>query len=118
MNLKISLAIGALAAITAAFGLIQSPRTVILEWDYPTNALSTNLTFVLRATNNPGVPLTNWPVITNISGTNLTWKLLVIPGQQFYVITASNIWGESDFSNVALTQPVATPPSNLIIRIQ
>jgi hypothetical protein len=44
--------------------------------------------------------MTNWPVIAVINGTNRTAKVQLAPGRYWFAMTASNWWGESDFSEV------------------
>ncbi|MFH1739345.1 MAG: hypothetical protein ABIH23_10095 [bacterium] len=41
----------------------------------------------------------------------------ITPGVHTYVVSASNIWGESGYSNEASTPGPATPPRNVIITI-
>lgn len=86
---------------------------VRLAWDYEPTELSTNLTFVLRHSTSIATPLTNWLVLTNVVGTNLTIEVQITPGQHYFVLTASNFWGESDFSNVAGTPPLPRSAVNL-----
>lgn len=96
------------------------PAFVTLLW-VPGPYSDTNKpdSFVIYTNGNLTVPLTNWGVYTNIpafhfdsTGTNLViTSQLVIPtgaGARYFVITASNLMGQSDFSNAAL-QP-ASPP--------
>jgi len=76
---------------------------VNLVWDYPTNELSPDLVFRLFHSTNITVPMTNWVVLTNVPGTSTSVSVVITPGIHFFVMTASNFWGESDFSNVAST---------------
>lgn len=71
-----------------------------LEWDYPQDELSTNMTFVLYSTTNITTPFGLWTVVTNVSGTQTNATVRVTPGKLFLTLTASNLWGESDPSNV------------------
>jgi hypothetical protein len=87
-----------------------------LEWDYPEQERSTNLTFYVYSTTNVFAPMTNWAVLTNVVGTNLSVRLQIDPGQRFFVMTASNFWGESDFSEVASTPPLPRSNANLKLR--
>jgi hypothetical protein len=90
--------------------------SVTLAWDYPTNELSPNLTFNLYSTTNVTASVTSWPLLTNIVGTNLQASITVQPGQRFFVMTASNFWMESEFSNVVYVPPLPAVGSNLNIR--
>ena len=81
-------------------------------WDYPSDELSTNLTFKLYYSTNSSVPSTNWVVVGTTVGTNLTMKVDVTPARQWFSLTASNMWGESTFSNVVETDGVPGKPLN------
>lgn len=88
---------------------------VVLSWNYPTNELATNLVFKIYGTNLLNSSFSNWPVLTNATGTNLSIPIRIVPGPFFFVMTASNFWGESDFSAVASTP--ALPRSDVNLRI-
>ena len=87
--------------------------TITLAWNYPTNELSTNLTFNLYHSLTITNPLP-WTVMTNIVGTNLVCSLNIIPGEHYFYVTASNFWGESVPSNILGLPPVAK--SNLVLK--
>ena len=108
--LTLLLSICSLSAATLPSG------SVTLAWDYPTNELSTNLTFIVYSTTNIITPLTNWARLTNVIGTNLQSTVTIQPGQRYFVVTASNFWMESEFSNVVYTPPLPAVGSNLNIR--
>jgi len=80
--------------------------SVTLAWDYPTNQLSTNLTFRIFSTTNITQSVTNWPLYGATSGTNLSATFPIDANQRWFVMTASNWWGSSDFSTVAATPPL------------
>ncbi|MBX3747340.1 MAG: hypothetical protein KF833_18680 [Verrucomicrobiae bacterium] len=80
------------------------PIPIRLGWDYPTNELSTNLWFHLYSHTNPAAPLSQWTIETSVVGTSTTVRIAPTPGHRFYVVTASNLWGESRPS-----EPYATP---------
>lgn len=84
---------------------------VTLTCDYPANQLSTNLTFKVYSHTNLAVAATSWPLVATFKGTNTTVTLPIDATQRYYVMTASNWWGESSFSNVAATEP---PPLDVI----
>lgn len=104
----------ALAGVAAS---LAPAKPIILEWDYATNAVNTNIVFLLRGSTNAAAPLP-WPVeamalATNWytggswtapqTGTNYTFKVtqLVNPGAHFFYVTVSNAFWEleSDPSN-------------------
>ena len=92
--------------------LMSDPLT--LAWNYPTNEMSTNLTFKMYHSLNVTNPLP-WTVITNIVGTSLQCYLDVVKGEHYYYVTASNMWGESIPSNILGLPPVAKTITNLKI---
>lgn len=102
---------------------------LVLSFDYPTNAMDTNLVFQLRGTN-ALVPIsTNWPVemvipATNywtngwalpVTGTNytITFTNPTLPGIHFWFVTAGDFWGESIPSNVLEIPPLPANTGNL-----
>lgn len=92
------------AAVFAAPGNIRT--NAVLVWSYPTNELSTNLTFIIYSSTNLSTPLTNWPVLKVVAGTNLQTSFPISQQQRWFVMTSSNWWGASDFSEVAATPPL------------
>lgn len=87
-----------------AFAAIIPPAPapkVKLEWDYPPEQLSTNLSFNIYHTTNISVPITEWKVLTNVVGTNLSVTLPKENGAHFFALTASNASGESSFATVS-----------------
>lgn len=95
---------------------------VTLTADYDTNSISADLSFNLYHSTNIALPTGSWPVLTNVlypacmvNGTNVQIVLPILPGQHFYLLTASNSFGESAFSNMTnATVPVVT--ANLRIK--
>ena len=103
-----------LGALAAPPGVLRT--NVSLSWIPPTNQPpSTNYVIKIYSSTNVAIPLTSWPLLTTVSGTNTTVTLPITPPQRFYVATASNWWGESDFSNVAQTPPVLSDEVTLSI---
>lgn len=82
------------------------PTVVTLLWDAPTNGVSPDMSYNLYSAGALTLPLTNWAVVTNT--TNQTVTLSIQPGNHFFFVTASNLFGESDPSN--LLGPPALPP--------
>lgn len=92
-----------------------STNGVILMWDYPTNLLSTNLVFKLYSSTNATAPLSTWALVKTIPGTVTATSFPMQPEARFFVMTASNFWGEANFSNVAATP--AAPRSDVTLSI-
>ncbi len=100
----------------AVLALPTPPPTgrLVLSWDYDEGDLETNLLFTIYWSTNAGIPMTNWTVLNTVVGTNAA-KVQVKPGANFFSVTASNLWGESPFSEVASTP--ALPRTDSKIRI-
>lgn len=92
-----------LSSMLARSAPITNSVPVLLSWTYPTNELSTNLTFYVFSTTNASLAITNWPQLTNVVGTNTSVQFNMVPGQQFFSIRASNMWQLGDFSAVVAT---------------
>lgn len=103
--------VAALVLLFAVTVIGQLRTNVVLEFDYPATELSTNLTFKVYSTTNITQPVTNWPVLLTVVGTNASITIPMTAQQRFFVITASNYWGEGNFSAVAQTPP---PPRDLV----
>lgn len=103
---------------------------VILAFDYPTNDLPAVYAFRIYASTNLSLPVSQWPLLTNCWLTNLVItnrssdastnvglqiSLPVQPGARWFVVTASNFWGESPFSNV--TAAPALPRGDVVLRL-
>lgn len=105
-----------ISLLLISFGLISAsaaqPVPVTLAWGY-TNAAPDS--FQLLQSTNAAQPVASWPVLTNVPGTNLSVTLPILPGVNFFTVTASNFWGVSPISNVVTTPPVAVLPQNLKI---
>lgn len=102
--------------LISAFGGPGNIKTnVTLQADYPTNAVSTDLSFNLYSSTNAALPLSSWSVLTNVTypgcmvnGTNVQVTVPIQPGNMFFYMTASNWFGESNPSNVTNTSVVVT----------
>jgi hypothetical protein len=96
--------LGCLAAVAHQRGVFRDEVT--LAWDYRTNNLPSTVFFVYGS--ETLTEPTNWPVITVVTGQ--TWATFqTVPASWFFAVTASNWWGESDFSNVL---EIPEPPSS------
>lgn len=91
-----------LKAALAAPGSVSG--TVNIVWDYPSNELSTNITFKLYHCTN--LLTDQFTVFTNVSGLLTSIRLPVEPGVHFFKLTAASLegFGESDFSEAARCQ--------------
>ena len=103
-----ALAAVAVLCLGAPPGVLRT--SLLLRWTYPTNELSTNLTFKIYSHTNVTVAVTNWPLYATTVGTNLTHPIPVEDFKRFFVMTSSNVIGESGFSAV-VERPA--PPRDL-----
>jgi hypothetical protein len=90
---------------------LPTPQERTLSWTYPSNELSTGTTFQVFMGTNLAVPITNWTVITNMVGTSTAMKIMLVPGNYFFAVRATNLWGVENFSEVA---EAPYPPRDLI----
>ena len=93
-------------------------KEIVLAWDYTSRDVDA---FVLRGTPTLTTNLAAWPVLATIpalvSNTIVTnFTLTMEPGQMFFVLTASNFWGESGFSNITNTPNIAPAGSGLNLK--
>lgn len=98
-----------------SFAVAAPVGEVVLEWDYPAQEVTTNLSFQVYGSTNINTPMTNWAVLASVPGTNKQARFVISPGRYFFVMTASNEWGKSDFSDVVSTSPL--PRSDVNVRI-
>ncbi|OHD27380.1 MAG: hypothetical protein A2Y38_01870 [Spirochaetes bacterium GWB1_59_5] len=106
-RLPFVLALLALAVVpvdAAPPGVLRT--NVTLQCDYPAGELGTNLVFKIYSSTNLSVAVTNWPLLKTVVATSTHITLPIDATQRFYVMTASNWWGETSFSNVAQTPPI------------
>jgi hypothetical protein len=118
------------ALILAASPVFAGPPSgkVTLAWDYPSNAITPDLSFVITASTNLQAPTTNWNVVssvsfsncitTNFDGVNFEFRqqFQIKPGVMFFEGYASNFWGMSGSSNTASTPPLPIPIYQTITR--
>lgn len=80
---------------------------VTLEWVRPVGWTPTNSgIYKLYGSPTLSIPMTNWTVLTNISLMSTSTTVHINPGQYFFAMTQSNLWGESIFSIVVSTPPL------------
>jgi hypothetical protein len=92
-------------------GVIRT--NVTLTWLTNVNTPSPDFIYKLYSTTNLSVSLTNWPIYATFSGTNTGITLPIDSNQRWFVLTASNWWGETFFSNVTNTPPILRYDLNL-----
>ena len=87
--------------------------TIMLHWDAPIDGPDPLNTYRAYHSTNVAIPMLQWELIATIPGDRTNSEPFdVIPGQHFFVLTASNIWSQSvitNFSNVARTPYVLGP---------
>ena len=89
-------------------------KTLTLVWDNPPD-LDTNCVINIYASTDASMPLAQWTWRTNVPYPQNSVTLPIFPGRQFFAVTTSNYWGESDFSNVATAPGLPQTPPNLRI---
>lgn len=103
-----------ISSILACAVLMAAPEDISLSWDYPESE-RTNVVFRVYSSTNVTIPLSQWKVMTNVTATNFV-RLKVVPGVNYFTMTASNFWGESTFSEVVSTP--ALPRSDVNLKVQ
>lgn len=92
-----------------------APVQLRISWSYPTNELSSDLTFRVYHSTSLTPPV-SWELQWSVVGTNQA-VVSVVPGVHFFAIrTYSQFWDqESDFSDAVSTPPVPRGGTNLTI---
>jgi hypothetical protein len=121
----------ALVWVVAAPG--EAPVQLYLQWDPPAGeAVQVDAHYIYYTTNlnTVGYVAGEHPYsYTNVPPKDAGWQLMAsVPGDKytspitlplgkayFFVVTASNVWGETDFSNVAWTPELPSPLRQLRI---
>jgi hypothetical protein len=113
-NILIAILLIILAVVCADGAPPGTLRTnVTLQCDYPVAELGTNLTFKIYSSTNSTQAVATWPLYASRLATNTSITLPIDASQRYFVMTASNWWGESTFSNVAATPPFPRSDSSL-----
>jgi hypothetical protein len=116
----------ALFAIVLSGIVIATPQ-LELQWNYPTNGITTNLSFLIYESSslltNP--PPVNWIMAGVVSGTDgmanvnseeiYTFQLIPTNMVTYYCVVASNQWGTAVSSNSLEIDPVIQSIQNLEI---
>lgn len=91
------------------FGAVSlSAATVSLNWS--DNPASQNVSLYRVYENNGEI----WVEVATSLTSNVDLNS-VVPGVHTYVVTATNVWGESGQSNSVTTPEAASPPQGLVI---
>lgn len=108
-----------LAILTLVSALAVSSRaiaaTVTLEWDYPPLEVPGTTFTVYTVSALPITGPVDWKKLGSVVGETRITVTIPTAGQQYFVATASNLWGESGFSNVVATP--ALPRDDVNLRI-
>lgn len=105
MTIKLWILAAGLAVVVP--GPTPVRNSVSLTWDYDTNNVPD--VFKLYTSTNLALPTTNWTLVGSVSGAIQNISITNInQQQQWFFVTASNWWGESDPSNIA---GIPQPPS-------
>lgn len=98
-----------LALLLCLVAVAGAPRTTIsFAWDYPDNDAEV---FKLYSSTDLSVPFSSWALVTNApGGSNRTLTIpLTGPGPRWYVLTVSNLAGESNPSDPAKWPGLSSP---------
>jgi hypothetical protein len=87
------------------------PTSLTLTWNY--SQPDTNTFIKLYRSTDISIPLTNWNMIATVPSTTNQVVIQILPGKAFYYVTATNLWGESDPSNIDLTPAMPVKGDNL-----
>lgn len=104
-----------LAALFVCVALFAATaKRLYVTWDdQPDYSEDTNIIFFIYTQTNATLPVSGWSVWTNISVLDWTaaGRKVEIPtattSKAFFVVTASNLYGESDFSAVVASRRLA-----------
>jgi hypothetical protein len=92
---------------------------VKLTWDYPADEIGQVEQFYVYTSTDIALPVQQWTLATNVSPSTLSVSLDIQPSHYFFVVTASNFWGETSIysSNVA-SVPFPAVAMNGSLKIQ
>lgn len=93
-----STAVRKLLPVSAAIVNPPAPKTITLTWSYPSALETPDLVFNLYHTYTLTDSPTHWPLLLVIPGTERSASLVADQPQEFFALTASNQFGESDFA--------------------
>ena len=105
--LLVTVAVALVAGLNEANAATFTNKNVSLEFDYPALDLTPDLAVYVYTNSSLLVPVSNWQVaavVTNVAAANKIPIVLHLP-RSYFVLQASNVWGLSDFSEVASAVP-------------
>lgn len=73
-------------------------KTITIGWSYPVNFETPDLVFKVYSSTNLNTPLDDWSLMTNVPGSCRSAILAADRPQEFFLMTASNYLGESDYA--------------------
>lgn len=117
MKKFLTISVVAIALFATALTLPPLRSSFTLAWDYG-NVSDTNLVFIIRGTTNlSNTDIRTWPVVGVTGYTNRSITLSnMIPAEMYFAASASNLWGESFFSNQAVLPAPPIYGTNLVIQ--
>lgn len=77
--------------------VVPPSKTVRIGWSYPVNFETPDLVFKVYHATNLNLNPRQWALLTNIPGNFRSATLAADQAQEFFLMTASNYLGESDF---------------------
>lgn len=90
---------------------------VILEWTVAPGFLNPSNGFIVVGSPTLATPVTSWPALTNVSGMTTNVQVRITPGEFYFAVFETNIWGISPPSNVAATPPLPRVPLTSIRQV-
>jgi len=81
-----------------AISALPPEKKIRLSWNFPLERQTPDLVFKVYHSTNLSIPLRLWAALTNIPGTLRSVEILADKSQEFYIVTASNYLGESDYA--------------------
>lgn len=78
--------------------IVVPKKTVTIGWSYPVYFETPDLVFKVYHTTNLSQPPQDWALLTNVPGNVRSTVVIAEQQQEFFLLTASNYLGESDFA--------------------
>jgi hypothetical protein len=79
--------------------LVAAPKKMVqIGWSYPVNFETPDLVFKVYHSTDLHLPLQQWSLLTNLPGNTRSATIVADQPQEFFVMTASNSFGESNFA--------------------
>ncbi len=96
--------------------IISKAENLLLTWEFPVSEVSTDLTYRVYAAPKVGSSYTNIAIISAQTTNDSNYFKFTWPREQLYIImSASNKWGESFFSEMDyMPSPIASVTNNKV----